>query len=203
MQMLDEQLQIVLGHWHAGEFSFTGNHYRIDALDAQPKPVQTPHPPLLMGGLAGPLAARLAASYADEYNTVFAGAGEPSTSADPLDAIYAGATLVRERRARIVEACEAAGRDPIPFSVMTPIVVGMDEADLHARAARTAAFRGVDVDWVLAVPEGWLVGTVEQVAEQLHVLKELGVSRVLCQLLPHDDLEFIAVLAQELAPRVA
>ena len=39
-------------------------------LEARPQPVQQPHPPLIMGGAAGPRAARLAARYADEYNTV-------------------------------------------------------------------------------------------------------------------------------------
>jgi alkanesulfonate monooxygenase SsuD/methylene tetrahydromethanopterin reductase-like flavin-dependent oxidoreductase (luciferase family) len=203
MQVLEEQLQIILGNWAEGQFSFDGSHYRLDTLDAQPKPVQRPHLPLLLGGAGGPLAARLAASYADEYNTAFAGSRELSASTDPYNAIYTGATVVRDRRNNILAACEAVGRDPIPFSVMTPAVVGMDEADLRARAERTAAFRGLDPDLVLEMPEGWLVGTVDQVAEQLHVLRELGVSRVLCQMLPHDDLDFIAVLGQELAPRVA
>ncbi len=201
MQMLEEQLQIVHGHWGSGKFSFDGGHYKLHALDAQPKPLQQPHPPLLMGGAAGPLAARLAASYADEYNTEFAGAHE-QTSSDPLDAVYTAATIVRERRAKILAACAAAGRDPIPFSVMAPAVVGIDQSDLRARAARTAAFRGLDVDFVLAGPEGWLVGTIEHVAEQLQVLKDLGVSRFLCQVLPPDDLDLIELLGQELAPRV-
>jgi alkanesulfonate monooxygenase SsuD/methylene tetrahydromethanopterin reductase-like flavin-dependent oxidoreductase (luciferase family) len=203
MQMVEEQLQILHGHWGPGAFSFDGRYYRLDSLDAQPKPLQQPHPPLLMGGVAGPIAAAMAASYADEYNTTFAGSREPSASTDPLDAIYSAATVVRDRRAKILAACEAAGRDPMPFSVMTPTVIGMDEPDLQARAVRTAKFRDMDPNVVLAQPEGWLVGTVDQVAEQLHVLRELGVSRVLCQMLPHDDLDFIAVLGQELAPRVA
>jgi alkanesulfonate monooxygenase SsuD/methylene tetrahydromethanopterin reductase-like flavin-dependent oxidoreductase (luciferase family) len=202
MQVLDEQLQIIRGNWGPGPFSFDGRHYKLDVLEAQPKPIQKPMP-LILGGAAGPLAARLAASYADEYNTGFAGSREPSTSTDPYDAVYTGATVIRDRRDRILAACEAAGRDPIPVSVMTPTIVGMDEADLQARAARTAAYRGLDLDLVLDNPQGWIVGTIEQAAEQLHVLKEIGVSRVMCQLVPHDDLEFISVLAQELAPQVA
>src|SRR5215218_10634347 len=59
MDMLEEQLEIVHGQWTTGGFSFSGEHYRLQDLDAQPRPVQTPHPPLLMGGAAGPRAARL------------------------------------------------------------------------------------------------------------------------------------------------
>ena len=70
MDVLAEQLEIVHGQWAEAPFSFAGEHYRLEDLDAQPKPVQRPHPPLLMGGNAGPRAAALAARWADEYNTV-------------------------------------------------------------------------------------------------------------------------------------
>ena len=52
-------------------------------------------------------------------------------------------------------------------------------------------------------PPGWIVGVVDQVAEQLIALREAGVSRVMCQHLAHDDLDFIALLGGELAPLVA
>ncbi len=187
MQVLEEQLQIVLGNWAEGSFSFSGRHYRLEQLDAQPKTIQRPHPPLLMGGAAGPLAARLAASYADEYNTAF-----PTVD------------TVRERSERIARACEAAGREPIPFSVMAPVIAGRDEADLRARARRSAQFRGLDPEALLREPpEGFIVGTLEQTAEQLRELERAGASRVLCQHQPHDDLEFVELLGQELAPLVA
>src|SRR3954466_6381163 len=73
MDVLAEQLEIVHdGHWGDGPFSFQGQHYTLADLDARPKPVQRPHPPLIMGGGAGPRAARLAARHAHEYNTNFA-----------------------------------------------------------------------------------------------------------------------------------
>lgn len=68
---LEEQLEIVHGHWADGPFSFSGRHYELRDLDAQPKPLQRPHPRLIMGGGAAPRSARLAARWADEYNTVY------------------------------------------------------------------------------------------------------------------------------------
>jgi F420-dependent oxidoreductase-like protein len=188
MEVLEEQLQVVLGNWGAEPFSFVGRHYRLDRLDAQPKPVQHPHPPLLMGGAAGPMAARLAAAYADEYNTAFATVDD-----------------VRDRCAKITRACEAVGREPIPFSVMGPVIIGRDEADLRARVARTGAFRGIAPEELLAEtpPEGFVVGTLEQAAAQLRAYADAGASRFLCQHNPHDDLEFVALLGRELAPLVA
>ena len=70
MDVLEEQLEILHDlHWGQGG-SFKGEHYELTDLRAEPRPVQRPHPPLIMGGKAGPRAARLAARFADEYNTV-------------------------------------------------------------------------------------------------------------------------------------
>ena len=106
MDVLEEQLAIIHdGHWGKDDnYSFEGKHYTLRELSAYPKPVQTPHPPLILGGAAGPRAARLAARYADEYNTVMPTLDEAA-----------------ERKARIDAACVAAGRDPIPFSMMGPL----------------------------------------------------------------------------------
>lgn len=188
MEVLEEQLAVVCGAWSDDEpFSFSGRHYELKGLRARPKPVQQPHPPLIMGGLAGPRSAALAARFADEYNTVFASADD-----------------ARARRERVTAACEKAGRDPIRFSVMTGVVIGADEADLRARVARVAATRDEDPGKLLSdPPSGWIVGTVEDAADQLAAVRDAGVDRVMCQHLAHTDLEFIELLARELAPRVS
>ncbi len=187
MRILAEQLEVVLGNWGPGPFSFHGEHYHLEALDALPKPVQQPHPPLLMGGVAGPMAARLAARYADEYNTNFVGVEE-----------------VRARRAKIDRACEAIGREPIPFSLMTAVVIGTDETDLRERFREFAEFRGEDPKRLReAIPDGWIVGTVDQVTERFLELKAAGVDRVLCQHMPHQDLSFVELIGSVLGPRLA
>src|SRR4029079_3518236 len=67
MDVLEEQLQIVRGHWNDGPFTFHGEHYALEGLEAQPNPLGKL--PLIMGGSAGPRAARLAGSHADHDNT--------------------------------------------------------------------------------------------------------------------------------------
>jgi F420-dependent oxidoreductase-like protein len=102
--VLEEQLQVVLGNWSSSPeepFSFSGEHYTLRDLQAQPKPIQKPHPPLIMGGCAGPRSAALAARYADEYNTPF-----PPSMTD-----------IAQRREQLERACEAAGREMLPFSI--------------------------------------------------------------------------------------
>ncbi len=50
IERLDEALQVVKGCWGDGPFDFEGTHYTIRGYDAQPKPVQRPRPPILVGG---------------------------------------------------------------------------------------------------------------------------------------------------------
>jgi F420-dependent oxidoreductase-like protein len=186
MDILEEQLKVVLGQWADEPLSHHGDHYRLESLDAQPKPVQRPHPPVIMGGNAGPRSARLAARYADEYNTAFPTEQE-----------------IAERKARITEACERTDRDPIPFSIMTTVIVGDDDADLRARARRVADLQNTDADQLLThPPESWVVGTVEKAAEQIRRLEGAGVDRLMCQHLAHDDIEFVALLGQRLVPLI-
>jgi F420-dependent oxidoreductase-like protein len=185
--VLEEQLQILLGSWGDERFTFHGEHYHLTDLDARPKPVQRPHPPLIMGGDAGPRSASLAARYADEYNTAFS----------TVDQVIA-------RRERINGACQEAGRDPIPFSVMTAVLVGADEAELRDRAERLAEKIDADAQQLVSEPpDGWVVGTLDQATEQLAALRDAGVSRVMCQHLVHEDLDLVALLGEALAPRVA
>jgi F420-dependent oxidoreductase-like protein len=187
VDVLEEQLQVVLGSWTSSPFSFEGQHYRLRDLDARPKPVQQPHPPLIMGGNAGPRSAALAARFADEYNTVFPTVEE-----------------VRERRQRVDDACEKAGREAIPFSVMTGFLVGRNREELERRAERLAERINADAAALLAEPpRAWIFGTFDEAREQLQALKAAGVSRVMCQHLLHDDLDAVALIGSELAPRVA
>jgi F420-dependent oxidoreductase-like protein len=184
MDVLEEQLQVVLGNWGDETFSFSGDHYTLHELEAQPKPIQRPHPPLIIGGSGGRRSAELAARFGDEYNTPFAAGDE-----------------LRQRRQRVVDACEQAGREMLPFSLMTGIVLGADEADLRDRARRLSE-RIPDFGGLSDAPPAWIVGTIDQATEQLLELREAGVDRVMCQHLLYDDLDAVALLGDELAPKV-
>jgi F420-dependent oxidoreductase-like protein len=190
MEIFEEQIEIVHRQWSEDSFDFDGTHYRLEGCGGLPKPVQRPRPPIIVGGAAGPRSVRAAVRFGDEYNTTFA---EPEAC--------------RERREVILRACEAEGRDPesFVFSVMTTCIVGSGSDDLRARAARfVERGGGGDVDAFLRDHDaGWIVGDVEQAAEQLRALEEVGVERVMLQHLVHDDIEMVEILGRELAPAVA
>ena len=183
MDVLEEQLVIVHdGHFKDGPFSFKGSHYTIEDLQSRPLPLQRPHPPLILGGNAGPRAARLAARFADEYNTVMPTLDE-----------------VRERRANIAAACEKAGREPIPFSVMTTAVVGADEAEYDERLRELQAWTGQREE----NHETMILGTVERVVARLKSYEEAGVERIFLQHLTHRDIEMVELIGREIVPAVA
>jgi F420-dependent oxidoreductase-like protein len=190
MDRLAEQLEIVHRSWTEGPFSFSGSHYTLSGLDAQPRPVQAPHPPLIVGGSGRPRGVALAARWADEYNTPFA------TLSD-----------LRAIAGRLAGACADAGREPIPLSLMTGFLCGLDEGELSEKAAALAFAQGEpsrDVDaWLASPPAAWIVGTVDSCAAQLGALRDAGISRVMLQHLLHTDLETVELIGRQLSPALA
>ncbi len=85
--------------WRDDEASFEGRHVRVSPSWAWPKPVQRPHPPVLIGGAAGPTLFAHVVEYADGWSPI-GGAG--LTKALP----------------ELHRAAEAAGRDPATLTVV-------------------------------------------------------------------------------------
>jgi len=188
---LEEQLQLIGLQWAEGPFSLEGRYYSAENLDAQPKPLQKPRPPLILGAKGGPRSLRLAARFADEYNTVFLVPDE-----------------VRELRQRLDRACEAEDRDPasLPLSMMTSWMVGADRAELVERATRLARWKGEGGDgeaFLTTMREPTIKGTVPEALEQLEALREAGLNRVMAQHLLHRDLDAVELLGRELLPALS
>ena len=115
---LAEQLEIVHRLWTEERVDFAGTHYTLTDCPALPKPVQQPHPPILVGGRAKPGTLEPAVRFADEYNLIGSSLDEYAAARKALD-----------------EACERADRDPatLGLSVMTGFALGADR-DAVARA---------------------------------------------------------------------
>ena len=192
VQMLAEQIEIVHRLWGGdAEGPFDGAHYRVDEATTVPTPLQRPHPPLIVGGHAGPKVAAIAARWADEYDLV------GGTTDD-----------VRAGNGRIDDACAAIGRDPasIRRSVMLQTLVGADEAEVRDRAAALIAASNEDGDpgaYVDEVRSEGLAGTPEHVLERLGEYRAAGVERVLLQHLAHDDLGSVELIGREIIPEAA
>jgi F420-dependent oxidoreductase-like protein len=189
MDVMAEQLEIVVRSFDDEPFSFNGEHYEIEDLDARPKPLQRPRPPIVVGGRGGRRSLALAARWADEYNTFSASVDE-----------------IRQRRDAFAKAWAAAGRDrdALRFSAMVTVVVGADQAELRDRVGRLADWQGRDPGEVLdSLRATGVVGTVDEAAERLRELEAAGAQRVMVQHLLHDDVEAVGLIGRELIPQLA
>jgi F420-dependent oxidoreductase-like protein len=192
MEMLEEAVEVLRSSWTEDSSSFEGRHYRLDAVPVFPKPLQHPHPPLIVGGSGRPRTLRLAARCADEYDTLMPTVEE-----------------CRERRDRLTRACEEAGRDPqsIRFSVMSGCVLGSDRADVLERmrpALNRLGLPDEEPEAVLAEnSDKWVAGTVDEAVRRLSEFAELGVDRVYLQHLAQPDVETVRLIGSELVPAVS
>jgi F420-dependent oxidoreductase-like protein len=190
MEMLEEQLEIVHGLLTQDRFSFEARHYALEDCDFLFKPVQRPHPPVIVGGKGGPRIARLVARWADEFNTV---GGSPQE--------------VAERFARVRDAVDTAGRDQstVVTSLMTWVYVGADEDEFRARVERARMLDPDPGSFEAALEElskDCIVGTPERAAERISEYASAGVQRLVLNHELFDDLEMLELLATEVLPRV-
>jgi F420-dependent oxidoreductase-like protein len=180
---LEEQVEIIVGLWDTpigSTYSFEGEHYAVSNSPGLPKPAQTPHPPVIIGGAAKTRSARLAARFADEYNTGFV---------DPEEAGM--------RVGRLRSACESDERDPdsLIYSIAVTICCGADRAEVERRASAIGRQPG---KW----GDSDVGGTVEEVIDRLHDYAAAGIERAYLQVLDIHDLDHIRLLADRVAPIV-
>jgi len=193
LERLAETVEVLRLSFAGEPFDYEGRHVRMEGMVCLPRPVQRPAPPIWVGG-SGDRLLGVVARHADGWNA----GGWSGTVADHL-----------ERTAVLGRACEEAGRDPgtVARSVNRLALVGEDEADLRRRwellGARSVpgALRGMSLD---DYRRGRLVGTVEQVREQLHEWADAGVTALIVTLgaLPFtvtglDGLELMASASRE------
>jgi len=175
-----EQVEIVYGLLATPlgtTYSYRGEHYELADSPALPKPVQTPHPPLILGGSGRKRGAALAARFADEFNVGF----------HPLD--ETGAAFDRVRA-----AAEDTGRTLV-YSAAQVLCVGRDAAELSRRAAAI----GRDVAELRA---NGLAGSPAEVVDKIGTFAGIGASRMYLQVLDLADLDHLEVVASEVMPQL-
>lgn len=91
---LDESLEVIKRLWTEERTTFTGRYYRLDEAVFNPKPVQQPHPPILVGASGERVALGTVARRAQMWNSF----GTPD--------------VFRHKSARLGEHCQQIGRDP-------------------------------------------------------------------------------------------
>ena len=159
-----EGLEVIIGAMSDDAFSFRGSHYTITGYNGTPKPVQRPHPPILIGG-GGKRVLGIAARYADIIGinaTLSAGVIGP-------DAISTMTAAAVDEKVAIVEAA-AGGRMPdIEMNVRAFLVNITD--DSAGAAAGMASMLGVDTTMVNETPFA-LIGSPAKIVDDLLARRE-------------------------------
>jgi len=154
---LEEALPIIRSLWTQPRTTFTGKHYQLAEAVAEPKPVQTPHPPIWIGGVGRRRTLRMAAEHAAVWN---APGGSPEQVAE-LSAVLDG-------------HCAEVGRDPAEIRRSVQLRVPADVAGL---VEQVAGFTAVGVTEIILIVAADPVAQAERVAALLPELRGLAPAR--------------------------
>ncbi len=183
LDRLEESLAVITGLWTTppGEtFDFAGTYFRLDDSPALPKPVQSPRPPVLVGGKGKRRTPQIAARYADEFNL-------------PFETLEQTAVLFECVR----DACREIGRDPASLRYSNALVLCCGDGE--AEVARRAEAIGRDVDELRA---NGLAGSPDEIVDRIGRYAEVGAERIYLQMLDLSDLDHLQLVAEKVMPQL-
>jgi F420-dependent oxidoreductase-like protein len=177
--LLRETVEIVKAMWTEPDVSYDGRFFQMDGAQCDPKPVQSPHPPIWIGGGGEQLTLRVVARHATHSNF----GGKPHEWAHKAEVLKGH--------------CAAVGRDydEITKTWSPEVFIRQTEAELLEAGSRS--FWGEPVEsWT----EGNLVGTPEQVAEKLRTYIDLGCTGFVPWCSDYPETESMRLLAEQVIP---
>lgn len=182
IERLAEAVAVLRGLWSAEPCSYTGKHYRIDALDGLPKPVQVGGPAVLLGGGA-PRMLTLAGRLGDVVGIALNNRSGVANAQAATRSSTAGST--RDKLAWIRGGAEHAARPVPPVSVRVLTVKVTN--DRWRDATELGRQLGLDAADLLESPHA-LIGTTAQIVDDLRARQlDYGFSRyVVSQSAVHD-----------------
>jgi len=167
------------------ESDFDGKYFQLNEGILLPRPQRPGGPPLSIGGNGRKRTLPLTARYATEWNALMTTPEEFGLLNQHLDGLL-----------------DEQSRQPgdVKRSMMVGCIFGADETQLQERvAARTEGERSVED----LRKRGVIVGTPHQMAEQLNLLAQAGVQRVMLQWIDLDDIEGLEIIAQRVLPQLS
>lgn len=186
---LAEAVQILKGLFAGGKFSFSGRHYSIQELEGFPAPIQTPHPPFLLGG-GGKKMLTLAGREADIVHMNF------NLNEGRLNPTMVRTGLAAATDEKVGWIREAAGSRFEHIELGLTIFRASVTDDRDAVAQAFAPMVELEARDILELPH-FLVGTVEQIVDDLQERRErFGVSHIV---LPDEAAEGLAPVVERLA----
>jgi len=176
IRQMEEAVRLVLAMWTERRTTFRGRYFQVEDAILEPKPVQKPHPPIMIAGGGEQLTLRVVARLADACNV----AGDPDA--------------VRRKLATLRRHCETEERsyDAIEKTNVIGFLLARDEAALAAKRQR------------LAAPEPFpgFAGTVSEVHDLIGRYQDAGVQLLISSAYKNDS-ETHELLAGDVMPSFA
>jgi probable F420-dependent oxidoreductase len=194
VERLDESARVLKGLFAAAPLTFSGRHYQIEKLDGLPKPVQQPHPPLLIGGGRRRVLS-IAGRHADIVG-INPGLEAGTVGATVMLDMTAEAVGQKVGWARAAAAAEGRSQDDLELQ-MSLLLCRVSRSAGESRDAVSSLAAGSDLDpSLLERSPAVLSGSLEQCAERLQETRErFGIS----YLNLGGNLDAVAPIVQRLA----
>jgi len=163
---LEEALHVIKGLFAEEPLTFSGHHYTVAGLNSFPKPVQRPHPPLLIGAGSRRMLS-LAAREADIVGILPKALPNGTISADVAE--RSAATMAQ----KLEWVRQAAGErfHEIELSMVITIAITANQRQRAAQFANERGWSGIPVEQVLEMPSVF-IGSVEQIIEEMLARRE-------------------------------
>ncbi len=179
---LEEALEVIRLLWTQEKASFQGQYYRLDEAPFEPKPLQKPHPPILIGGIGKKWTLPLVARYAQAWNLL------PVPFAQITDLLQT-----------LSGYCQQYGRscEEIEKSYLTRLVLSNNPERIEQTVRSLAQLRGVSPE---EVRSAILAGNAEEVQEQIQRYVDAGITHIIVGMRPPYDREGLRRFAKEVMP---
>ena len=178
---LEEALQIIRKMWtEEPSASFKGKYYQIHNAYCNPKPIQKPTPPILVGGSGEKRTLKIVAKYADACN------------------LFGSAETVRKKLDILKTHCRNVNRDYDSILKTKLGVVVIDNDGLMAKKKVQQAFIGMPE---AQLREFAIYGTPDDTLKQIKEFEDVGIQYLIVDLEPQREIEAVEVFADEIIKR--
>jgi F420-dependent oxidoreductase-like protein len=182
---LEEAIQIIRKMWTEEEpaATFNGKYYQINNAYCNPKPVQKPSPPIMVGGSGERYTLKIVAKYADACN------------------LFGSAETVKRKLSVLKEHCKTVGRDydSILKTKLGFIVIDNDEKMVEKRVQQIIS-KGIPKE---RVEEFIIYGTPDDVLKQIELLEEVGIQYIIVDLEPYRELEALEIFGDSIIKKIS
>jgi F420-dependent oxidoreductase-like protein len=175
LRQLREAVQVIRAMWTQEEATFEGKYYQVRGAINQPKGVQQPHIPLLIGGDGEKVTLKLVAQYADACNV----GDDPAT--------------VKQKLAVLKQHCETVGRDYESIHRTSSTLCLLADSDEQALALLPAELKARLGEGVKTA----LIGCPETLRQRLAAYEAAGVQELLLRFVDGTNLEALRRFAKE------